>query len=232
MNTSKSQVPSSRVDSSSIQSQFVALTQSRDTFRHELRQLEGQRRTVESQIASLQKTRRDTHDQIQLLHGTLGKHRMKAELYQKEQERLKQIQTVERQDLEGLVRKMEDYKVSAKRAKQEKSKEMQKISKDMDDLIRQHQDRRWVSWLSHGPKAYELLEQVFPGCNNAFVGMNEHLEAYNALKQNRQLQKDMITELDALRNEAQQNEPVSFFGKKIPFTMLALIYNTLLAYTI
>mmetsp|Transcript_25344 Transcript_25344/g.42107 ORF Transcript_25344/g.42107 Transcript_25344/m.42107 type:complete len:243 (-) Transcript_25344:499-1227(-) len=218
---------SSRVDSNSVQSQFASLTRSRDALRQQLHRMESDRRRHERDMTVLQQKQTHLSSQTQVLHEALGKHRMKRVLLVTEQGRLTTLMAKERQQLEVIGREMQEIATASTQSKQRFCKELQHVSESMEDLLQKHEDKHWCDLLlsnsssnsdnnnQNNSTTIQILENFIEsraGGGAVMNGSDEWKIASNKVQEYKQLHVDMMTELEALRQQAKQVDPVSAFS--------------------
>jgi chromosome segregation ATPase len=202
---------SSRVDPTSIQSQFAALSRSRDSLRQELHQIEGERRRHEASIMQLKQSCAALSTDHHILQEALGKHRMKKVLLEKEKVRLSTLFQSERQQLEVIGDGIHEMEETSKQSKLAFCKQLQDVSHSLEDLIQKHQDRHWCSLL-RDETALNVLQNFAAsprgGHASSFNADEEWLAAVRKHQEYIDLRADMMTELLAFRDRANQMEPV------------------------
>jgi chromosome segregation ATPase len=112
-------LPSSLVQTNSVQSQFVALSRDRDNFRHAMEAAERDRRMAESQLQQLKSTTLDLQREIRSAQEELGTVSRKQHLVKQEQARLQRVLELERKALEDCARhanSMVEQEVQRKKA--------------------------------------------------------------------------------------------------------------------
>jgi chromosome segregation ATPase len=97
-------LPSSLVQTNSVQSQFAALSRDRDSFRHAMEAAERDRRMAESQLQYLKATTLDLQREIRSAQEELGTVSRKQHLVKQEQARLQRVLELERKALEDCAR--------------------------------------------------------------------------------------------------------------------------------
>ena len=97
-------LPSSLVQTNSVQSQFAALSRDRDNFRHAMEAAERDRRMAESQLQHLKCTALDLQRDIRSAQEELGTVSRKQHLVKQEQARLQRVLELERKALEDCAR--------------------------------------------------------------------------------------------------------------------------------
>jgi chromosome segregation ATPase len=208
---------SSRVDASSVQSQFATITQSRDALRLELQQLETEIRRTQNSMATLKETSLENSQKLTVLHESLGKHRMKKQLFQQEQSRLEQLLLQERQQLQQITDSIKQLEHDSKQNKQHFASQLQLLSNDMQDLIQKHEDAKWCAYLEHGEDAVQILHKFASTEEHASMLANipiDWLTSIQTLQSHCNLQQDMMVELEALREQAKALEPVRIAAYK------------------
>jgi chromosome segregation ATPase len=208
-----------RVDANSVQSQFAALTRSRDDLRQQLQQMESDRRRHEREMRTLQTTQTQLSSETQVLHESLGKHRMKRVLLVTEKARLDALMSKERQQLEVIGSNMQKIASASTQSKQVFCKDLQHVSESMEDLMQKHEDKHWCNLLvlnDSNNNTIQILEQFIESrvaTRSAGAGVlmhrDEFITANNKVQEYQQLHSDMMIELEALRQQANQIEPVS-----------------------
>jgi chromosome segregation ATPase len=112
-------LPSSLVQTNSVQSQFVALSRDRDNFRHAMEAAERDRRMAENQLQHLKSTTLDLQREIRSAQEELGTVSRKQHLVKQEQARLQRVLELERKALEDCARhanSMVEQEVQRKKA--------------------------------------------------------------------------------------------------------------------
>ena len=203
---------SSRVDPTSIQSQFIALSRSRDSLRQQLQQIEGERRRHEASISLLKQNCAALSTDHNVLQESLGKHRMKKALLEKEKVRLATLFKSERQQLEMIGDGIQQVEETSKQSKLAFCKQLQDLSHSLEDLIQKHQDRYWCSLL-RDDKALSILQNFAAsprggGLPLAFHADDDWVAAVKKHVEYTELRDDMMTELHAFRGRANRMEPV------------------------
>jgi chromosome segregation ATPase len=199
---------SSRVDSTSVQSQFAALSRSRDALRQQLHQIEGERRRHEASINQLKQRSTSLSTQHHVLHESLGKHRMKKALLIKEKTRLSTLFKSERQQLETIGDVIQEMAEASTQSKLSFCKQLQQISLSMESLIQKHEDRHWSALLRDEKGAEVLQNFAASRGGHDFEANEEWLSAAKRLQEYHELHADMMTELSAFRDQAKRAEPV------------------------
>jgi chromosome segregation ATPase len=112
-------LPSSLVQTNSVQSQFATLSRDRDNFRHAMEAAERDRRMAESQLQHLKSTTLDLQREIRSAQEDLGTVSRKQHLVKQEQSRLQRVLELERKALEDCARhanSMVEQEVQRKKA--------------------------------------------------------------------------------------------------------------------
>ncbi|KAI2507723.1 hypothetical protein MHU86_6722 [Fragilaria crotonensis] len=205
---------SSRVDPTSIQSQFAALSRSRDSLRQQLHQIEGERRRHEASITQLKQSCAALSTDHHIIQEALGKHRMKKVLLEKEKVRLTTLFQSERQQLEVIGDGIHEMEETSKQSKVAFCKQLQEASHSLEDLIQKYQDRHWCSLL-RDETALDVLQKFAAsprgGHVPSFTADEEWLAAVKKHREYTELRADMMTELFAFRDRANQTEPGTDF---------------------
>lgn len=212
---------SSRVDPTSVQAQFAALNRSRDVLRQQLQQVETERRSHEASISQLKQRCTALSTEHHVLHESLGKHRMKKTLLEKEKARLSTLFTSERQQLEMIGHGIQEMVDESKQSKIDFCRQLQKISQSTEDLIQRHEDRHWTALL-RDDKSVQILQKFATTCNagaaigdshpaaHSFRARDDWLDAIKKVQDNNDLRTDMMNELGTFRDRARQMEPVRY----------------------
>jgi hypothetical protein len=228
---------SSRVDPQSVQAQFAALNRSRDMLRQQLHQIETERRNHEASISQLKQRSTALSTEHHVLHESLGKHRMKKTLLEKEKARLSTLFASERQQLETIGHGIQEMVDDSKKSKIDFCRQLQEISQSTEDLIQKHEDRHWTALL-RDDTAVQILQKFAVSsaaagipvgarpAANSFRANDDWLAAIKKLQEYNDLRMDMMTELGVFRNRAHQMEPVSYVHLLLPaaFFLSCCIY--------
>jgi predicted RNase H-like nuclease (RuvC/YqgF family) len=215
---------SSRVDPTSVQAQFAALNRSRDVLRQQLQQIETERRSHEASISQLKQRCTALSTEHHVLHESLGKHRMRKTLLEKEKARLSTLFSNERQQLEMISHGIQEMVDESKQSKMNFCRQLQQISQSTEDLIQKHEDRHWIALLRDDNAVHILQKFAAASCNagagaavgdahpaaHSFRASHDWLDAIKKLREYTDLRTRMMIELSAFRDRAHQMEPVSY----------------------
>ena len=129
--------------------------------------------------------------QIQTLHESLGKHRMKSVLLRKEEARLKSLFDKDREQLTVVGRDIESIANASNQSKKDYCAALQRISQSMEDSLQKHEDRHWTAMLAN-PQAPSVLNGFANELGS--TATEEYKAALAKFEEYQQLQHDMLTE--------------------------------------
>ena len=190
-------------------------------LRQQLQQIETERRNHEASISQLKQRCASLSTEHHVLHESLGKHRMKKTLLEKEKARLSTLFTSERQQLETIGHGIQEMVDDSKQSKINFCRQLQEVSQSTEDLIQKHEDRLWTALL-RDDKAVPILQKFAESyaaagkaagarsAANSFRPSHDWLAAIKKHQEYNDLRIDLMTELGVFRNRAHQMEPVSY----------------------